>query len=117
MRTVLKLAFVAAILASASPSFGQLYIGVGVRVGPPAPKREVVGRPPHRGMAWVAGHYDWRPKPHRYEWVRGYWARPPHPNDTWVEGRWEKRHGEWVYTEGKWNEEHHQDEPRHRERP
>ena len=42
MKTILKLAFVAGILASASPSFGQLYIGLGVRVGPPPPPREVV---------------------------------------------------------------------------
>ncbi len=107
MKTILKLAFVAGILASASPSFGQLYIGLGVRVGPPPPPREVVAaRPPHCGWAWVPGRYDWRPKRHRYVWVKGYWARPPRPHAVWTAGHWEQRNGEWVFFEGKWEDRH-----------
>lgn len=118
MKTILKLAFAAGILASASPSFSQLYIGLGVRVGPPSPRAEVVpARPPHRGWVWVAGYYEWKPGPHRYIWMRGHWARPPHPHDVWVAGRWEQRHGEWVFNEGRWEGDHHHvDRPREESR-
>jgi hypothetical protein len=119
MKTILKLAFVTGILMTAAPSFAQLYIGLGVRVGPPPPRREVVAvRPPHPGSVWIGGYYRWVPRRHHYIWIRGYWARPPRPHAVWISGRWEERHGEWIYNEGRWEgEHHHKNEHRQDEHP
>lgn len=115
MKTILKSAFVAGIMMTAVPSFGQLYIGLHLRVAPPPPRKEVVpARPPHRGWVWIGGHYDWQPRPHRYIWVRGHWVRPPRARAMWVAGRWEQRHGDWVFIEGRWEDEHpHEEHHRH----
>ena len=103
MKTFLKFAVCAGLLAIAIPAFAQLHIGVGINIGPPPPQREVVVvKPPHPGVVWIAGYYKWHPRRHRYTWVPGRWMRPPRPHFIWAEGRWERRNNEWVYYEGRW---------------
>ena len=116
MKNVISLGFVAVILFCAAPAFSQLYIGLGVRVGPPPPRREAVAPRPHRGWVWVGGYYAWRRRAHRYAWVRGRWVKPPRAHAVWIEGRWAQRKGEWVYTEGRWADEQRPAEGPHRVR-
>ena len=106
MKTFLAFALLTIFLALATPASAQIHIGVGINVGPPPPQREeVVVRPPRPGVVWIAGYYKWHPRRHRYTWVPGRWERPPHPHSVWVAGRWEKRNGELVFYEGRWESE------------
>ena len=103
MRNYLWIAILGALVFFATPASAQLYIGLGIRVGPPPAPHEVIIERPHRNWVWIPGYYVWRPKHHEYVWRKGHWARPPHAHAVWVEPRWENRNGEWVYTEGRWN--------------
>jgi len=73
-----------------------------IRIGPPAPPREVVPPPPpeHRDWAWHAGFHRWEGD--HYVWVPGYYVAPPHPHAVWVAGHWAHRGGEYVFVEGHW---------------
>ncbi len=88
-----------------SSAFAQLYIGLGIRVGPPPPPTEVIVERPHRNWVWVPGYYRWIPRHQRYAWVRGHWVRPPYAHAVWIAPRWEERNGEWVYSKGRWDHE------------
>ena len=71
-----------------------------VRVGPPRPLVERRGPAPGRGYVWTNGYhrYDGR----AYIWSPGSWQQPPRRNARWQQHRWHKRHGEYVYQEGRW---------------
>lgn len=102
MKTALKTGFFVAMLMTAAPAFSQVYVGLGIRIGPPPVRKEVVVACPHPGWVWVAGYWRWRARAHRYLWVKGYWVRPPRPYAVWVAPRWEQRHGEWIFFRGRW---------------
>lgn len=83
-------------------------IGIGLRIGVPAP---VVVReaPPPRvvervvaspgpGFVWVPGHYVLAEN--QWVWVRGAWVMPPQPNAFWVDGRMDGPTRQWI--EGHW---------------
>jgi hypothetical protein len=74
---------------------------VGIRIGPPPLRHEVIVAQPHPGWVWVTGHWKWVPGRSRYVWVRGRWiaGRPGH---VWVDGRWVHRKGGWFYINGGW---------------
>ena len=71
-----------------------------IRVGPPAPVHEEMGRPPHEGWVWQPGYHRWDGE--HYVWVGGTWAEPPHHGARWVPGHWAHRGGEYVWVEGHW---------------
>jgi len=71
-----------------------------IRVGPPAPVHEEMGRPPHEGWVWQPGYHRWDGA--HYVWVGGTWAEPPHHGARWVPGHWAHRGGEYVWVEGHW---------------
>ena len=73
-----------------------------IRIGPPAPREEVIIDPPGPRDHWVwdPGHYRWIDS--RYDWVPGHWIERPRPRAEWVAGRWENRRGEWIFIEGHW---------------
>jgi hypothetical protein len=72
-----------------------------VRVGPPAPVREVVPARPGPRYVWVSGFYRWDGR--RYLWAPGYWVLPPRPvYSAWVPGHWRGTHHGWVWVEGHW---------------
>jgi hypothetical protein len=89
----------------AVPAQAQIHIGLGIRVGPPAPVREVVVERPFRNAVWIAGFYRWHPRRHEYFWVPGRWARTPRAGAVWLPERWERRSGEWIFYEGRWKDE------------
>ena len=102
----MKLAFIFVFHALMTPVLAQLHIGVGINIGPPVPVRdEVVIARPYNDAIWIPGYYQWRPKHHRYAWVKGHWGRPPHAHMMWVPGRWELRNKEWVFYQGRWDKE------------
>ena len=105
MKTFLKLALFCGLLAIAIPASAQLHIGVGINIAPPAPRTERMTVRPSRDAVWIAGYHRWAPRRHRYVWVPGQWRRPPRPHTIWVAGRWERRNNEWVYYEGRWDNE------------
>ncbi len=88
-----------------SSAWGQLYIGLGIRIGPPVPRQEVIVVRPHRNWVWTPGYYRWAPRRQHYVWIRGRWVRPPYAHAVWIAPRWEQRNGEWVQHEGQWEHE------------
>ncbi|MEO8081634.1 MAG: hypothetical protein ABI641_13965 [Caldimonas sp.] len=97
-----KLAFIA-VLAAASATFSapasSAPVSFDIRVGPPAPRYEVVPAP-RRGYIWTPGYWDWRRN--RHHWVAGTWARDRpgylYTQPTWVEngGHWRLQRGAWA---------------------
>jgi hypothetical protein len=71
-----------------------------IRIGPPAPVHEEMGRAPHDGWVYQPGYqrYDGD----HYVWVAGTWVAPPRPHAVWVAGHWSSHDGVWVWTEGHW---------------
>lgn len=76
-----------------------------VRVAHPAAPVVVKPAPPGPGHVWVSGHYQWRPGPSKYVWVKGHWATP-RAGYAWVPGHYEwKRSGGFrvrVWVKGHW---------------
>ncbi len=105
MKSFLKIGIIGALMMLATPVFSQVHIGLGIRIGPPPPRREVIVVRPYRDAVWIPGYYRWIPRRHHYVWIHGYWVRRPHPHAVWVPGRWERRHDEWIFFEGRWNDE------------
>jgi hypothetical protein len=85
---------------SATPALAQVYGGIYVRFGPPAPVYQPVPPPPAPYYAWVPGFYRWDDG--RYVWVRGYYARPPYPGAYWAPGYWAHRREGWYFVRGRW---------------
>ncbi|HTR98689.1 MAG TPA: hypothetical protein VML00_03000 [Bacteroidota bacterium] len=75
-------------------------VWVGIRLGPPPPRREVVVASPGPGWVWARGHWGWYNA--RYRWVPGRWMAP-RAGHRWVDGRWYHRHDGWAYREGHWH--------------
>ncbi len=71
-----------------------------VRVAPPAAIVESRGVSPGRGYVWQSGYHRW--DGNAYAWNAGTWAAPPRPGARWVAHRWVKRHGGYVFVEGRW---------------
>jgi hypothetical protein len=82
-------------------SFGTMCAAeVVVRVAPPAAVVETRPVSPGPNYIWVGGYQKW--DGNAYVWVPGSWVVPPHPGARWVAHRWVRRHGGWVFVEGRW---------------
>lgn len=86
----------ALILAGSLSAGAQVY----VRVGPPAPLREVVPAPVHPGWVWQPGYHRWDGV--RYVWVPGAYAAPPRAGLRWRPGHWRNGRRGYVWVEGHW---------------
>lgn len=84
------------------PLIAQIHVGVGIKIGPPTARREVIVKRPHKHAVWIPGHWNWKPALRNYDWISGHWATPPHRRAVWIEGTWKLVRGEWVYFEGHW---------------
>ncbi|MBN1252838.1 MAG: YXWGXW repeat-containing protein [Bacteroidales bacterium] len=52
---------------------------------------------------WVPGHWKWKAKSNKYDWVKGDWKKPPKNKKNWIEGNWKKEKKGWVWNEGRWD--------------
>lgn len=95
MRKQLLTAAFAALLAT-SVAGAQVF----VRIGPPAPRHEVIPRAPHRGWVWEPGYHRW--DGHAYVWVPGRYAAPPYAGARWVPGHWRNGPRGYFWVEGHW---------------
>ena len=71
-----------------------------VRIAPPA---AIVERPiarPGPNHVWIGGYHRW--DGNAYVWMPGRWEVPPRPHVRWVAHRWVRKHGNWVFVEGRW---------------
>lgn len=96
MKKLFSIGIFAAALAAGTANAAEVF----VRVGPPAPRREVIVARPGPRHVWVPGYYRWAGG--RYYWANGYWAMPPRPHAVWVPGYWARRHGGHVWIAGYW---------------
>lgn len=87
-----------------APASGHHYVET-VRVAPPPPYVEYVGRPPVIGHIWIGGYWHWGGA--RYVWVPGRWEAPRHGH-RWVPHRWERDGDRWRRHGGHWERDHHQ---------
>ncbi len=73
-----------------------------IRVGPPAPREEVIiaAPGPREQFIWDPGHWRWNGA--EYVWDGGHWIKRPHARAEWVPAHWTQRHGQWVLIEGHW---------------
>jgi hypothetical protein len=71
-----------------------------VRVGPPAPVREVIVARPTPRSVWIPGYYRWSGV--NYAWVAGYWTVPPRTRTVWVPGYWAHQRSGYVWMPGYW---------------
>jgi len=117
MRSLIRVAVVAALLAGASALGGQVSIGVGINIGPPPPPRVIRVLPPRPGpeFVWVEGY--WYPAGRRYRWHPGYWTRPPYAGARWVVPRYDRSQyfvGYWEGDRGRFVHDHRWDRDRDR---
>ena len=70
---------------------------------PPPPKVVTPPPPPGPGVAWIPGHWMWRPAQATFVWINGRYAEPPHVHAAWVPGRWAQRPQGWVWVGGHWD--------------
>jgi len=72
-----------------------------VNTAPPPPQVEVIPACPGPANLWfwVPGRWVWR---NHWVWVAGGWQRCPHPHAVWVAGHWGRRHGGYIWVEGRW---------------
>jgi hypothetical protein len=75
---------------------------VAIRIGPPPPPREVIPVRPygHPDWVWRGGYHRWDGR--GYAWVPGGYIAPPRRGARWVPGRWDRRRGNYVWTDGRW---------------
>jgi len=86
---------------TATPGAAQVSVGVGVHIGPPAPRYEVVPASPGPRYFWRAGFWAWNGS--AYVWRPGaYVVRPAWATGGWVPGHWVQRPAGWFWVRGHW---------------
>ena len=78
-----------------------LLVAIGVRIGPPPPRREVIVVRPTVNAVWVNGHWIWNGRLGKYVWVKGSWMGG-RKDYVWVDGQWKNTPDGWIYVEGSW---------------
>jgi hypothetical protein len=98
MKTLMKLATVAALCATTMivPASARVFVGVGINLTPPAPRMEVRPVAPWHDGVWIDGH--WGRRDGDWVWKPGHWARGG-GHAGWIPGHYDRR-GEWI--EGHW---------------
>jgi len=88
------------LLSFSAASFGQIAVGISVRIGPPA--LPVYAQPicPGPGYFWTPGYWAWNDDD-GYYWVPGTWVVAP-VGMLWTPGYWGWNEGLYVWHGGYW---------------
>lgn len=100
-RSILRWAiFAMMMLAFAAASYGQVAVGISVRIGPPA--LPVYAQPicPGPGYLWTPGYWAWNDDD-GYYWVPGTWVLAP-VGMYWTPGYWGWGGGFYLWHAGYW---------------
>jgi len=100
-RSIVRWVLLSLILVSFSvASFGQIGVGISVRIGPPA--IPVYGQPicPGPGYMWTPGYWAWNDDG-GYYWVPGTWVMAP-VGMLWTPGYWGWGGGFYAWHAGYW---------------
>jgi len=99
-RVVRWLSFAILMMSFSAASFGQVAVGVSVRIGPPA--LPVYAQPicPGPGYFWTPGYWAWDDDD-GYYWVPGTWVVAP-IGMFWTPGWWGWNEGFYVFHGGYW---------------
>jgi len=100
-RTVVRWLLCAVVLMSLSAaSYGQIAVGISVRIGPPA--LPVYAQPvaPGPGFLWTPGYWAWNDEG-GYYWVPGTWVLAP-VGMLWTPGYWGWGGGFYAWHAGYW---------------
>src|SRR5579862_5511019 len=99
-RSVYWLVFGAMMLALSAVSFGQVVVGVSVRVAPPALPVYTQPAGPGPGYMWTPGYWAWNDDA-GYYWVPGTWVVAP-VGQLWTPGYWGFADGAYGWHRGYW---------------
>src|SRR5947209_421972 len=100
-RSIIRWVMLGAVILSFSvASFGQIAVGISVRVGPPP--LPVYAQPicPGPGYIWTPGYWGWDDDD-GYYWVPGTWVVAP-VGMLWTPGYWGWNEGVYVFHTGYW---------------
>lgn len=99
-RVIRSLLFALVLFATSAVSFGQIGIGISVRIGPPP--LPVYAQPvcPGDGYIWTPGY--WAYGPDGYFWVPGTWVLAPQPGYLWTPPWWGWSDGVYLFHAGYW---------------
>ena len=88
------------VMAFSAASFGQIAVGISVRIGPPA--LPVYAQPicPGPGYLWTPGYWAWNDEG-GYYWVPGTWVVAP-VGMLWTPGYWGWGGGVYLWHAGYW---------------
>jgi len=116
MKSLMRTAFITAMLLSAGSVFGA-QVSIGIRIGPPPAPRVVRVTPTRPGsdFTWVAAY--WYPVGNHYKWHDGYWTRPPYASARWIAPRHDGQmfyNGYWEGDKGRIDHDHKWDRDKKR---
>jgi hypothetical protein len=103
MHKSFKLFLLFGLMAVATPSFGQIHLGI--NFGPPPMRVEVRGPAPSPTSVWIGGYYTYDAGRGDYIWNRGRWDEPPQSHAKWVAPHYKAHNDHFDYYEGKWNKQ------------
>ncbi|HKH98892.1 MAG TPA: YXWGXW repeat-containing protein [Candidatus Sulfotelmatobacter sp.] len=94
------LLLVIVLMSVSAASFGQIAIGIGVRIGPPALPIYAQPMCPGPGYYWTPGYWGWNDEG-GYYWVPGTWVVAP-VGMLWTPGYWGWGGGFYAWHGGYW---------------
>jgi WXXGXW repeat (2 copies) len=86
--------------AMPTTSYGQIGVGISIRIGPPALPVYTQPPCPQDGFLWTPGY--WAYGPAGYYWVPGVWVAPPRVGLLWTPGYWGFAGGVYGWHAGYW---------------
>ena len=91
MKTFLKIIALTMTLMAVTPTFAHVHFGIGINIGPPPLRHEIIYERPYADAIWAPGYYN--RVGYRYDWVPGYWRRPAYfrGGESWHHERFEHR--------------------------
>ncbi len=100
LRWLAALLLLLAPLALSTHLAGQVSIGIGIQIGPPALPVYVQPPCPEPNLIWTPGYWAWGP--YGYYWVPGAWIMPPEPGLLWTPGWWGWNDDAYYWHPGYW---------------